>query len=385
MRNTKRTKRRTFSSAEIANFARLLRKLAGVDRRSGENLLETFTLLQRIFPKLRLKVVPDNAILRGDAQAYPESWIIKIRQGILDGLLRGDAEARWTFAHELGHVVLRHAGRPFRDRLADEDHAEREAHIFAAEFLAPSDLVVAQAKLSPSSDFASTSKLVDDLRKRFRISSDATRRRISEIQHIPPDRQARMLEDHAAIICEAISTSIAERPGALPVEPFRNNLFCSSLIVAKGADLLLDAYDSAFPSKQTDCTIRAAAIAASILAIRPIREIGNQTIEAEGQVRRLNQLCAIVAAGRIFQFEPLDSTSLPDTTSVASLAFPSDYLRSLISLSEQMVANSSTIVHPFQLPSYFEYNAGVDVSWTELNALEEIASFLRLMKAALNS
>ena len=131
--------------SEIIRLARLLRQILKIDHRFAPNLLEIFDQLKRFFPKLRLKIVPDFLLPDAEARAYPKHWLIKIRQGIYDGLLRGDARARWTLAHELGHILLQHPRRPFRVRDTNsarpiDPRLEREANIFAREFLVPAHL-----------------------------------------------------------------------------------------------------------------------------------------------------------------------------------------------------------------------------------------------------
>lgn len=66
--------------------------------------------------------------------------IIKLRNSVYQALERGDGRARFTAAHEFGHLVL-HCGLPtyraFSDQYQPLYDPERQANIFAAAFLMP--------------------------------------------------------------------------------------------------------------------------------------------------------------------------------------------------------------------------------------------------------
>ena len=117
MRRVKRLLVRDFTTQEIGRFTRSIRKMLGRHDQKAQNLLIFFEDLRKIFPRLRMRIVEDAELPKAEAQAYPIYWIIKIRRGVYEGLLRGDKGARWTFAHELGHVLLQHPGRPHRQRV----------------------------------------------------------------------------------------------------------------------------------------------------------------------------------------------------------------------------------------------------------------------------
>ena len=381
MRRDKKPKRRPYAIVEIANFARLLRKLLGIHNRHGTNLLEIFALLQKAFPKLRLRIVANDMILRGEARAYPTSWIIKIRQGVLDGLLRGDPGARWTLAHELGHVLLQHPGRPFRDRCAATDVIEREAHTFAAEFLAPREDVKKHQS-------------AEKIQSICQISLEAAQRRIDEIaleerskqfgtKRGPPTspHETPQSENNAAVIYAAISETLAENTVFSSIIPFKDNIFSTSILVAKGAQLLLDSYESVYGSTASNELTHSATVAAAILAIRPIRRIG-ASIAQENEILKLNEMCALKSASILLKMniENLNARCVNGSASVGPISFPSDYLSELLSLGENVIASSSSILHFFELPSYYDYNEKTDVSWGEINSIKRIINLFGLLR-----
>jgi Zn-dependent peptidase ImmA (M78 family) len=382
MRCNRKPKRRAYAIAEIASFARLLRKLLAIHDRSGTNLLEIFPLLQKAFPKLRLRIVANDMLSGGEARAYPTSWIIKIRQSVLDGLLRGDYGARWTLAHELGHVLLQHPGRPFRNRHAANDVVEREAHTFAAEFLAPAEYVKKYQSAEKIQTICQISleaaqRRIDEVSREERSKRFGTKRKpLTSTLEFPQS------ENHAAAIYAAISATITENADLYSIVPFSENIFSTSILVAKGAQLLLDSYESLYgPHASNDLTC-AAAVAASILAINPIREIGTP-VSRENEIARLNEICALKATANLLKItiDHLEVGSLSKNTSIALITFPSDYLRNLLVRGQSLITSPSSMIHFFELPSYNEYNARSDISWVEITALKKIISLFDLLRS----
>ena len=384
MRRVKRPVREDFTAREIARFTRLIRKILSVHGQKAPNLLVVFEQLKKVFPKLRLRVVENTELPAAEARAYPAYWIIKIRRGIFEGLLRGDVGARWTFAHELGHVLLQHPGKPFRMRAASGSNiVEQQAHIFAAQLLAPSDL-------------AKKYKTAEEIALAFQISIEAARRRLSEIRleerskaigsrrspHLNRNETSH-LEDLGALICSAISATIAEnRLASISVEPWKNNLFSTSLLTAKAAQLLLDAHESVRSTSVESGFMRAACVASAIFTVGPIREIGSNNTRSE-EITRLNELCALKATGSLlgFDFGNLDNIVSMNKFRNAGMAFSFDYLTSLIQRGDRIIAGTSTILHFRDLPLYYDYNENNDISWREVHALENLAKIFVLWKA----
>jgi len=381
MRRGRQSRWKNFTDREIERLARLVRKFAGIHGQKTPNLLDASEKLARIFPKLRVRIVENSDLVGAEARAQPSFWIIKIKRGVYDGLLRGDAGARWTFAHELGHTILQHPGRPFRKReVKDDSLVERQAHIFAAQLLAPSDL-------------ASLAKSPDEIASMFRLSSEAARRRYDEIGSDNRKRQfglkritlattneTLLLEDISAQICSAILTTIAEtRPSAeLLIEPWKNNLFSTSIVTAKGSQLLLDSYESIYRSSTQDQYAIAASVAAAILNIRPIREIGLSN-QSPREVSTLNQICALRAAASILKID-LSCVNIEENIRSTFMEFDGGYLTPLIDSADALILNSSTVLNFSDLPLYYDYNGSIDISWSEIDAFKAIMAILQLVK-----
>jgi Zn-dependent peptidase ImmA (M78 family) len=216
---------------DIIALTRILLRVVG----SVSNILVTFDKLKKLFPKLRFKVVPDSQMPHVEARAYPKQWLIKIREGMHEGLRRGDPRARWTLAHELGHILLQHPKRLPRQRLAESVRSsnqlyEKEANLFACGVLAPYD----QAnKCQTPAEIAST----------FQISFEAALIRWKELRQEELRKRAALRfgqapdtiavetghwsnqEEQAANVCAAISVTLGEASAPLrnSVDVLKNN------------------------------------------------------------------------------------------------------------------------------------------------------------------
>lgn len=95
----------------------------------------------------RLEVKEDSEI--PEYQAYTEqggSHLIVVAESVMKSARRGDGDARYTLAHELGHFFLHQNLRLARYQTGDlpEDRSsEGQADLFALELLAPIDWVEA--------------------------------------------------------------------------------------------------------------------------------------------------------------------------------------------------------------------------------------------------
>lgn len=98
---------------------------------------------------------------------------------------------RFTIAHEIGHLILKHQGELFVDHVVMRrdsrssqaiDRQEIEANQFAAELLMPEDLILQTAKncyeVNPS---LSQAQLVDHLAKAFKVSPQAMEYRLTNL------------------------------------------------------------------------------------------------------------------------------------------------------------------------------------------------------------
>lgn len=78
-----------------------------------------------------------------EGKTYPDRAIVCIRQDVYDKAVEGDGRAKFTMAHELGHLVL-HRNIPLHR--ANNNHrafenSEWQANEFAGEFLMPRSLM----------------------------------------------------------------------------------------------------------------------------------------------------------------------------------------------------------------------------------------------------
>jgi hypothetical protein len=105
-----------------------------------------FRLVER-YPDFRLVIMAD-AEMREDAVTEPHLDRITVRRSVYIAACEGDAEARFTLAHELGHFLLhrekhvqmhkdqRGSVQSVSDMNAEES-VEDQADMFARHFLAP--------------------------------------------------------------------------------------------------------------------------------------------------------------------------------------------------------------------------------------------------------
>ncbi|NEV01941.1 hypothetical protein [Bradyrhizobium uaiense] len=182
----------------------------------------------------------------------------------------------------------------------------------------------------------------------------------------------------ASEICSAISSVISEvLSSEAPVEPLKNNLFATSMLVAAASDLLLDAYVSLRPEGATDRFIRASCVAAAVVTIRPIREIGAST-SFSNNLPAINQLCGLTAAAALLDIPfRVTSTLSGDLPVPVALPIPG-FLSALLNCFEDQVTTPSEILHFADVPTYNEYNETNDISWTEIGLIAQSARLLEL-------
>lgn len=86
-----------------------------------------------------------------EAEAYPDKKIIYIRSDVYENAFEGNPRSLFTIAHEIGHLLLHKkqnidlAANSFArstDRIPAYKDPEWQANAFAAELLAPANLVV---------------------------------------------------------------------------------------------------------------------------------------------------------------------------------------------------------------------------------------------------
>ena len=116
------------------------------------------------------------------AETRPEEHTIYVKQSVYEAAARGGGWARMILAHEVGHYVLHdsqsvvYAKIDPSERLNPDTDPERQADIFAAEFLAPSGAI---KRLTP-----------DEVKRQFGVSLSAARNQLHQASNISR-RQAR--------------------------------------------------------------------------------------------------------------------------------------------------------------------------------------------------
>lgn len=369
------------SRAEIKALAIEARARFNLHTSHAPNFHSLISLLSTAYPEIRIKFVSDILLPHADARAYPSAKLIRFRQGVKQGLLRGDSRTNWTFAHELGHVLCGHPKRPFRYRAERVEEAsgarhrkpnkidqfmallEEEAHYFAAEFIAPTDLAL---------KFHS----VEQLRLNFNLSSEAARRRFDEI------------EDHKIdVVKRSILETIASHrgPSGSMLAPFKNNLDGAALLTLCASHLLIDAFESMRPNRLSSTSLVAASVAAAIATVQPIR--GKSLLQVPLHlISSANQDCAFRTAAALLQVKTnlLDAELKVSLCRVSMELLEGGFLKQLVMTSEGLIKNSSTQISRGQFPSYSEYNTIYDIPWCDLHPLERIANLFELLDLAFN-
>lgn len=138
------------SRREIVEEARKFRTALGLETCKA---LPMVGILEHAMPLLfegfNYIIVPESEMQGREAETYPLSNEIAIREDTYCRLCHDDPHARFTIGHEIGHYVLH---TPEKISLAFEDEAARpprpfespewQANVFAGELLAPARMVV---------------------------------------------------------------------------------------------------------------------------------------------------------------------------------------------------------------------------------------------------
>ena len=115
----------------------------------------------KLFKKYEIVLAPKGREVLGDLEgrSYPDRRRIELRDDVYELLVAGQARARFTAIHEVGHVFL-HQGVALRFTEGPSDHdyhedSEWQADAFAAEFLMPLYMIKA-LKLQNAAALAKT-------------------------------------------------------------------------------------------------------------------------------------------------------------------------------------------------------------------------------------
>lgn len=369
----------------IESLARILRKCLEIHDRSAPNVLYVFEQLKKIFPRLKLRIVPDSS-LKKPARSAPRNWTIRIRQSVYEALLRGQWLARWTLCHEIAHVLRAHPGKPFREEIGEKRRAwkEREANVFTRRFLIPPHLSAKYTKTeeishvfqvsSEAAKIALFEQRTERLRSNssspyIRAAADAIRARLDYTS---------LIEDQTAAVLYAIFQTIAEANAmSIPAESFRNNPLSTAMLTAVGSRLLHDAYGSFHRSIGANNFQSAAALVAAISYMHPIREIGDPN-SRRAEILILNQKCGLHAVMKLLQFDSrTNRVTLPSPDD--PIMFESSYLNDLVQIGADRIRDEITILSLNSLPNYQSYNVSNDVAWCDIHYLERLMNALALL------
>lgn len=99
------------------------------------------------FPEFELIVKQNEDLPNEQAISFPDEKRIFVREDVYNAAVSGNGRARFTMAHELGHIVL-HAGIPAmyaRSKKGSElrpyEDSEWQANVFGGEILAPTHII----------------------------------------------------------------------------------------------------------------------------------------------------------------------------------------------------------------------------------------------------
>jgi Zn-dependent peptidase ImmA (M78 family) len=130
---------------DFERAAQMLRIKLGIDDQLHLDVVDVLRQLKHHGYITDYVRVSDRSLPEADAQYDPDKRIIYLREATYSAAQRGDKRARWTIAHEVGHVALNH--RQTRNRSSVSRNIEKiaqtirrdetQAHKFAAALLAP--------------------------------------------------------------------------------------------------------------------------------------------------------------------------------------------------------------------------------------------------------
>jgi hypothetical protein len=143
-----------YEDAEFEKAARSLRKLLGLEFEPRPDMITVIFKLKDHGLIKNYKRVPDADMPDGEAYFDPFEQILHVRESTFcaaSGMFAPETDrrrARFTLAHEVAHIYLKHSGIRHRGesgalqkRLVKQiQQEEREADRFAGVFLAPSYL-----------------------------------------------------------------------------------------------------------------------------------------------------------------------------------------------------------------------------------------------------
>lgn len=137
----------------IRKDAFMLRKRFGLEKVMYFQIMPFLEfVMPQIDPEFYVHPVPDNELIGRAAETIPEAHCIVVKESVYNGACIGQIWARSIMAHELGHYLYHSSSNvayayPERgERVPNEVNPEKQADIFAAELLAPVNLIHDQSE-----------------------------------------------------------------------------------------------------------------------------------------------------------------------------------------------------------------------------------------------
>lgn len=130
------------SRGEIRKIARAVRAITNSPEKAAVDVLEFVeNILPDADPEFEFHVVEDHVLRGREAETYPDKKVIRVTETVYRKANMGERRARFTIAHELGHLFL-HRGIGLRlARVAANQEipayrdSEWQADSFAGEYL----------------------------------------------------------------------------------------------------------------------------------------------------------------------------------------------------------------------------------------------------------
>ncbi|MBD55350.1 ImmA/IrrE family metallo-endopeptidase [uncultured Pseudoalteromonas sp.] len=130
------------STATIEKSAREYRDAFQLNMKPRVNICALLEALQGA-DALTFEIVEDEELAEAEATTYPNQNRILIRNSVYEDAACGDGRARFTLAHEIGHLILHKNQTPAfsRGRHQVYEDSEWQADTFASEFLMDSRFI----------------------------------------------------------------------------------------------------------------------------------------------------------------------------------------------------------------------------------------------------
>lgn len=135
-------------------------------------------VLPRAYDDFVLELVDDHEMPGMEGATWPDQKHMKLPRTVYERAAAGEGRARFTMAHELGHLFL-HAGIPFArssptgGTIAAYECSEWQANEFAAAILMPASLVRECGSIR-------------DIMERFGVSKAAAENRLKVLKMVKP-------------------------------------------------------------------------------------------------------------------------------------------------------------------------------------------------------